>query len=292
MPLAARTLLNRATRRLEAARIEDARANAEILLAHILGVSRTFLLADLQKSLSPREVKLFEKYLRAKLSGLPFEYIINQAQFCGHMFYVDRRVLIPRGETQELLEAALNFARSRAKAAQTNAKKLKVLDLCCGLACLGISWAFARAQDEVLCADKSASALAVARKNIKKLTAENADIKTLKSDLFSNIEGRFDIIISNPPYVCDEDMQSLSREVNFEPKLALRGGADGLKLIKKIIEDAPSYLRGGGLLAFEFGRNQAGKIVKFFNNDIWQSAQIKKDFNDKERFVLAVKKQR
>ncbi len=292
MPLVCQNLLLRATRRLEAARIEDARANAEILLADILGVSRTFLLTDLQKPLSAKEVKLFEKYLRAKLSGLPFEYIINKAQFCGRMFYVDRRVLIPRGETQELLEAALNFARGRAKTAQNAAKKLRVLDLCCGSACLGITWALARAQDEVLCSDKSARALAAARKNIKNLTVGNADIKTLKSDLFSDIKGRFDIIISNPPYICDEDMQSLSREVNFEPKLALRGGADGLKLIKEIIENAPSYLRDGGLLAFEFGRNQAGKIVEFFNNDIWQNAEIKKDFDDKERFVLAVKKQR
>lgn len=267
---------------LENARIEDARANAEMLLSNVLKAGRGLLYAEGQRILSSREEKLFNKYLNAKISGLPFEYITKQAEFCGRLFYVDRRVLIPRGETQDLVELALEeFSKQKSP--------LRVLDLCCGSSCIGVTWALAREQDEVLCSDKSAAALKVTRKNVAAL-APRAKIKTLQSDLFSNLKGRFDLIISNPPYVSKEDMAALAQEVNFEPKAALRGGANGTKIIKKIVQTAPDFLESGGLLAFEFGRNQAAKIVEFFNSPLWRNVRVKKDFNNIERFIFAVKK--
>jgi release factor glutamine methyltransferase len=270
-------LIDGATQKLLAAGIDEAAAHAELIAAHVLGKSRTYVRAFGQQAAGASAEAAFNKILAQRLAGRPLAYILGEAEFTGRVFKVNPAVLIPRPETEELVEQAV-------KKLQTPPQY--ILDLCAGSGCIAISLAFIFKSARIVSADISGEALKVALKNARNLNiAERVDF--VKSDLFNKVQGTFDFIISNPPYIPEETISTLSPEVRSEPRVALCGGKDGLEIIERIVAAAPKYLNSGGLLALEIGCGQAEKVVKFFKGPQWRMPQTGKDVSGIERFVFA-----
>lgn len=259
---------------LNSAGVAEPAANAEFIISNLLNKTRTEILAfggDFPDS----KQELLDNIIKQKIAGQPLEYIFKNAVFLGRNFYVDNRVLIPRPETEELILKT----QKKLKAAPHN-----ILDLCTGSGCIGVSLALTYPRAKVMCSDISAPALQVAKQNAQN---HKAEINFIQSDLFDNIEGNFDLIISNPPYIKEEDMQTLSPEVKQEPKLAQYGGKDGTEIIEKIILNAPKFLKPGGLLALEIGDKEGQKVLQFFSRDIWHNFICERDMAGLERYIFA-----
>lgn len=274
-------LVDGASKELELKGIDEPQAHAELIAAFVLNKSRTYIRAFGDNLIYDKEEKLFNKILKEKLSGKPLAHIIGEAEFMGRLFTVGPTVLIPRPETEELVEQSVKHL--------CGIKPDAILDMCSGSGCIAISLAFIFPQVQIIGADISKEALEVARKNSDNMNL-GLRVQFVQSDLFKNIKGGFDLIISNPPYIPTEVIKTLSPEVQSEPHIALDGGKDGLKIIKKIIDAAPSFLKEGGLLALEIGFGQSEKVLKFFSGQYWQTPFTGKDFAGIERFVFARKK--
>ena len=212
-----------------------------------------------------------------RLTGRPLWYIIGNTDFYGYTIRVDERVLIPRPETEVLVEQAVRTVEDGDK----------VLDLCTGSGAIAIAIACEAAKDKnitVTAADISEDALDVARENAR---INKASVNFVKADLFDGIRGRFNLITANPPYVPSGEIEGLQREVrDHEPRLALDGGADGLDFYRRIAEKLPRYLVRGGMLILECGENQAQEILKIFSKCDY--AMVVKDLDGKERIVKIV----
>ena len=204
----------------------------------------------------------------------PLQYILNKAYFYSRTFYVDNRVLIPRFDTEILVEQAIKIIKE---------KQLKTcLDLCCGSGAIGITIKL-ETNINLTCADISLEALEVTKINSNALSA---NISICESDLFSNINKKFDIIVSNPPYIASSDIETLEVKVkDFEPHLALDGKEDGLYFYKKIIEEAPNYLNKNGYICFEVAEFQAESVKNLLKNN-FKNVRIVKDFNNINRVVI------
>lgn len=274
-------LIKDGTEKLIAAGIDEPEVNCELILAFVLNKTRTYVRAFSQDSINEKQQTLFKNILEEKLKGKPLAHIIGQAEFMGRVFKVSPNVLIPRPETEELINESLKQFK--------NNLPNSILDLCTGSGCIAISLAFLFKEAKITALDISDLALETALTNAQNLQIDKK-INFIKSNLFENIKTKFDFIISNPPYIPTEEIKTLSPEVLCEPLLALDGGADGLDIIKKIAEQAPRYLNSKGLLALEIGCEQASKVVKFFREDIWQNPQVIKDFAGIERFIFVRKK--
>ena len=251
---------------------------AEWIFALSLGISKRSV-ATTERMLKAAQAKKIVRIADERLTGRPLWYIIGDADFCGYTIKVDERVLIPRPETEELVMMALDEVK----------KEAKILDLCTGSGAIAISVAKELEKKgvkaEVVASDISEDALALAREN-----AENngAAVRFVQSDLFENIPETFDLIISNPPYIPSADIELLQREVrDYEPRLALDGGADGLDIYRRIAETACEKLHSGGVLLMEVGIGEAQEIVKLFKGH--SCAMIAQDFNGIERYVKIVK---
>ncbi len=274
-------MVDGAKERLEEKGIDEPLAHAELIAAFVLNKSRTYIRAYRQNVIYEKEENLFNKIVEEKLSGKPLAHIIGEAEFMGRLFSVGPTVLIPRPETEELVEETVKNI--------TGAQPSRILDLCSGSGCIAISLAFMFPAAEVTGADISSQALEVARKNAANMNLGNR-VKFIQSDLFDNIGGEFDFIISNPPYIPTEIIETLSPEVRKEPRLALDGGPDGLDIVRKIIANACAHLKTGGLLALEIGCAQSEKVLKFFKGEEWDTPFAAKDFAGIERFIFARKK--
>ena len=235
--------------------------------------------ANTERTLKMSQAKAIVRIADERLTGRPLWYIIGDTDFCGYTIKVDERVLIPRPETEELVMMALDEVKGNAK----------ILDLCTGSGAIAISVAKELEKKgvkaEVTASDISEDALALAREN-----AENngAAVRFVQSDLFENIDESFDLIISNPPYIPTADIEELQREVkDFEPRLALDGGADGLDIYRRIAETACQKLNAGGVLLMEVGIGEAEEIVKLFKDN--SGAMIAQDFNGIDRYVKIIK---
>ncbi len=214
----------------------------------------------------------------------PVQYIIGHTEFCGLDLVVNEDVLIPRPETELLVEKAIEVASGKGKGA-------RILDLCTGSGCVAVSIAHALTKDatgcKIVASDISANALDVAKLNAARHGASDR-IEFIKSDLFDSIEDRFDIIVSNPPYIARKEFETLQKEVLKEPRVALDGGEDGLDFYRKIIHAAPGHLNPDGHILFEIGFGQADEIRKIIESGgAFKAIEIKKDFNDIERIAIA-----
>ena len=200
----------------------------------------------LEKVLPPKAVKQIGSLIRKRIEKrIPVAYLLNEAWLADHSFYVDRRVIIPRSHIAELLKRKLQPWLQR--------PVRRVLDLCTGSGCLAILAAHAFPQARVDATDLSKSALAVAKKNVAKYRLDKR-VRLIRSDLFGSLEGgRYDLIVTNPPYVSAAAMRKLPPEYRHEPGMALAGGQDGLALVKKILREAEGRLNAGGLLVCEIG---------------------------------------
>lgn len=276
-----RQLVEGARKELELKGTDEPQAHAELIAAFVLNKSRTYVRAFGDNLIGAKEEKLFNKILEEKLSGKPFAHIIGEAEFMGRLFTVGPTVLIPRPETEELVEQSVKHLCC--------IKPDTILDMCSGSGCIAISLAFIFPQAQIIGADISKEALEVARKNAANMNL-GPKVQFVQSDLFENIKGGFDLIISNPPYIPTDVIKTLSPEVQSEPHIALDGGKDGLEKIQKIIDAAPGFLTEGGLVALETGYGQSEKVLKFFSKQYWQTPFTGKDFAGIERFVFARKK--
>lgn len=250
---------------------------AQIMACHILSCDKTYLYLHRNEYIDEKILLGSAALINERCKGRPLAYIIGTANFYGYDITVDERVLIPRPETELLAEAAL-------KEAQT-IENPRILDLCTGSGCISVVLADKLPNADITASDLSLRALQIARYNGKSYP----NINFVRSDLFEKIEGEFDIIVTNPPYVAERDRDGIQREVkDFEPEMALFSGYDGLDLIKKIIKEAPLHLKKGGLLLLEHSEDQSEEIRRLAEADFYEIATIR-DLAGSDRYLRARK---
>ncbi len=272
-------LLQTATATLASAGSDEPEANAQWLLAQVLGVTRTWILANAGFEISAKDQTLFEKLLARKAAGEPLSHIVGFQPFCGLEIIVTPDVLTPRPETEELVEqVSAHFERK---------KPYTFLDMCTGSGCIAVALAKKFPNARVLAVDISQAALKVAQQNIRKHKVEDR-VQLLQSNLWEEVMGTFDLIVANPPYIPTENLQNLTCEVRREPRLALDGGADGYEVTRPLCQAADGFLNPGGLLALELDDNQAWPLARGLAEIGWQ-ATVKKDIFNVERFVFATR---
>ena len=279
MSLTVRDSLAQAEQVLTQSGCTEPRANAEFLLAHLLHTSRTWLTAFGQELLPTDKQQAYERLVARHANGEPLAYITGFQPFCNLEISVTPDVLIPRPETEELVEWAAHFFNPAAP--------LKILDLCTGSGCIALALAAQLPHACVTAADISSRALQVARHNAERLKLQEK-ITFIESNLWENVQGDFDIIVSNPPYIPSGELPGLMREVQAEPALALDGGPDGLRLTRQIIRRAGHFTHAGGILGLELCQGQPVGVAALLNGLGWR-ATVKKDIFGIERFVLAQK---
>jgi release factor glutamine methyltransferase len=251
--------------------------DAEWIFALVLNLPKSSVAAE-EKILKVAQAKEIIRIADERLTGRPLWYVIGDTDFCGYTIKVDERVLIPRPETEEMAMMAVAVAE----------EGNSVLDLCTGSGALAIAiykeLEKSNRKVKMTAVDISADALALAKENAE---ANEADILFIQSDLFSRIRGRFDVIVSNPPYIPTAEIDTLQREVkDYEPRLALDGGADGLDIDRRIATEASKYLNRGGTLIMEVGAGQAAEVVKMFRGNAY--SMVIRDFNGVDRYVKIV----
>lgn len=267
--------------------IPDVQTDAEYLLTFVLRCKRHELYMNPERMLSESEASVFERFVRRRLLREPAQYITGQTEFRGLPFKVTRDTLIPRPETELLVEEAIRCARSIKK------KTITAVDLCAGSACIAVSFAKELSESIVYATDISAGAIEVARKNAQ-INGVSDRIVLLEGDLYEPLAKRgikdVDLIISNPPYVPDTEREGLAPEVkDYEPAAALYAGEEGLDFYKRIIKDAPSFLAPGGFLLLELGWGQAGKVLKLLSDGgRFDDLEVKKDYSGIDRVLKAV----
>jgi release factor glutamine methyltransferase len=262
--------------------IENPRLDAEVLVAHALGIDRTRVIIESLRPLEGAELAQLRDLVKRRRSREPIAYLRGTREFYGLTFKVDSRVLIPRPDTEALVECALERSSGVSLS-------MRLLDLCTGSGCVAIAIARQRPTGKVVATDISGDALAVARENAYRLGAYN--VALVESDLFAALPPqRFDVITANPPYIASEEIATLMPDVrDFEPRLALDGGADGLDFVRKILEQAPAFLEPDGVLAMEIGAGEAAATAALFESHGYRAVRIDRDYAKIERVVSGVR---
>ncbi len=272
-----RVLIRQASARLSQAGISDPETDASLILAHLTGKQPLSLRLDVETILPEKTVTAFELMISRRMKREPVQYILGQVSFCGRIFSVSPGILIPRPETELLSAWAVQEAAS--------IPAPRILDLCCGSGCIGITMALSLPRSSVTLTDISPEAVSVSSGNAERL---NAPVRILQGDLFNPVKNEvFDLIISNPPYIPSEECPLLQEEVRFEPSLALDGGKDGLDFYRRIASMSAARLVPGGLLMMELGFGQASAVVNLLAAAGMKKIQIRKDYAGIERMILA-----
>jgi len=256
---------------------------SSLLLRHVLQCDAAFLYAHPEHRLNAVQSILFKAVLKRRASHEPFQYISGVQEFYGLEFEVTPEVLIPRPETEILVEAAISEFR--------DAKEVRFCEIGVGSGCISISILANLPLAAAIGVDVSRTALNVARQNAGKHgVAERLGL--LESDVFQTVDtADFDLIVSNPPYVPDTDVETLQHEVrSFEPRSALEGGADGLDIVRRIVEDSPKFLRQKGLLLIEIGWDQSKAVRELLEPEIWDNVQFLPDLQGIPRILKAFRR--
>ena len=271
--------LAHAAAQLAASGCPDPEIDARWMAEDTLGMSRTDLKFEGDRAVSAEALAQLEAMLERRRAGEPVQYILGSADFMGLKFQVGPGVLIPRQDTETLVEAALI-------ALQTLGDSPSVLDLCAGSGCIGLSLASLAPHARVTLADASREALEIARRNMHALSVK-AELR--HGDLFAAVgRERFDLIASNPPYIPRGELAELQREVQYEPRLALDGGPDGLDFYRRVAGEAERHLNPGGSIYLEVGMGQAPAVLELLKADLpCVEAGTVKDLNGVERVVFA-----
>jgi release factor glutamine methyltransferase len=262
--------------------IESPRLQAELLLAHVLGLERMKLYLNFERVLAPAEVDRFRDLIRRRGQREPLQHIVGSTSFCGLELAVNRHVLVPRPETELLAEAGWTFLSTH------NPQPSTALDFGTGSGCLAIALAVKSPDARVHALDLSADALEIAKQNAARHQVLQR-IQFVCGDGFAALpEGsRFDLIISNPPYVATAEIESLEPEVrDYDPRSALDGGADGLDFYRRFAAEARPFLQTGGRLMLEFGDGQADAIKAIFETQNWVVEAVKEDYSQRPRIVV------
>jgi release factor glutamine methyltransferase len=274
-----REVLNWTRGYFEDAGIVQPRLEAEILLAHALDVERLHLYLSPDKPLTVDERAKFKTFIQQRRAGTPLQHLIGEVTFFGLRFKVRRDALIPRGETEELLDRTLRLI-GREEAA-------RCLDLGTGSGVIAVCLARYLPRASVVAVDLSAQALELARENAT-LNGVADRVAFLQSDWFSNVSGSYDVIVSNPPYVETGALTGLATEVrDHEPRVALDGGRDGIQEIRALIAGAGAHLERGGRLLLEIGHGQGDRVQRLLHDAGLADAAIERDLSGLERFAVA-----
>lgn len=258
-------------------KMEDANLIARILLQFVLKLDRSELTLRQEQEVEENKEKKYEKAIQKILEGVPLQYITKSQEFYGLTFYVDENVLIPQPDTETLVEEVLKIVQ----------KENKILDICTGSGCIGIALAYHLKNAKIMMSDISRKALEIAKKNA--LTNQVLEqVELIESNLFEKIEGKFNIIVSNPPYIETNVIKTLSKQVQNEPKLALDGGEDGLSFYRKLAKEAPKYLEKDGYLCIEIGYHQKEKIIELIKETgEFSKIEVKQDLAGNDRVIIA-----
>lgn len=257
--------------------VEDARLNMEHLLAHVLGCRRLDLYMRFDQTLDEADLQPLRVLLKRRGEGEPLQHLLGMVEFYDSEFVSDQRALIPRPETEHLVNLLVKKPGSSVPPAQ-------VLDMGTGSGCIGLSLAKAWPKSKVTLADISEDALELARLNADRL---KLSVRFVRSDLFEKIEGEFDLIVANPPYIPRAELTALSREVLRDPMLALDGGESGLDITFRLIEQGTAHLTAQGMLAFELHHDQATVVSEHLQKHHFQAIETAADLAGVERFVFA-----
>jgi release factor glutamine methyltransferase len=260
-------------------KIENPRLNAEHLLAHILGLSRMDLYLEFERNLSDDELKPLRELVKRRAQGEPLQHLLGTVEFCGNTFLIDNRAMVPRPETEELVELLLPAISDQKSA-------IRVVDVGTGSGVIALSLAAKFPQAKVHAIDISKDALSLARENAARLGLSDR-VHFQKNDLLENSNERFNLIVANLPYISMQDRHQLAREVLHDPDVALFAGPAGDELLRKLIEQTPLHLEPGGLLALEIGLGQGEGLREFLRQKNYHDIELKRDYSGIPRFLLA-----
>lgn len=258
---------------------EDSNIIAKELLSYVLKKDRVYLTINSDTALTDTEYAEFTKCIEQIIDGKPLQYITQKQEFMGIDFFVNEDVLIPQPDTEILVETVLDICKKYDK------QSLRILDLCTGSGAIAISLSKIL-NTQVFASDVSIKALKVAEKNN---VMNNTKVEFIESNLFEKINGeKFDIIVSNPPYIKNEEIKLLSKQVQNEPYIALSGGEDGLDFYRKIIDEAYKYINKNGYLCLEIGYDQKEDLIKLIKqNENYEYENCIKDLSNNDRCIIA-----
>lgn len=257
--------------------------DAELFMMKATDMTKTSVLINGDKLLTDREEELFNSMVQKRKKGVPSQYILGKCEFMGYEFFVDENVLIPRPDTEVLVETVLNVSQKE--------NFQNVIDMCTGSGCIAVSLVLNGIKSVEAC-DISQGALSIAKKNAEHNNASDK-IRFIQGDLFQNVDKNlnFDAVVSNPPYIPTDDINGLMREVrDNEPLNALDGGTDGLDFYRRITKDSLEYLADGGYLFFEIGFNQGEDLKKIMTDFGFDEIKIVKDYAGLDRVVFGYKR--
>jgi len=259
--------------------IDSPRLNAEHLLAQVLGCKRIELYLEFERDLDEAELALLRERVRRRGQGEPLQHLLGTVEFCGRTFLCDKRALVPRPETEQLVELLI----SKFHFPNPN---FRVLDVGTGSGVIVLTLAKEFSEAEIFAVDISDDALALARENAKRLGL-NQRVRFKKSNLLRDIEGTFDLIVANLPYIAAQDRHILSREVLHDPEVALFSGGHGDELVRELIEQAPARLRQSGMLALEVGLGQSKALFSTLADKNYRDICSRNDYSGRPRFLFA-----
>ena len=270
---------NSTKKALQKAGIEDYVFEAKQIIKHITGFSSSEILMNYTNSLTEYQSNNLTAIIKQRELRYPLQYIFGEWSFYGRDFYVGPGVLVPRADTETVIEVCLDYLKDK--------KEPKILDLCAGSGCIGITLAKEIKDSTCLMAEKFPEAMRYAEKNILRNKAENA--RVIAGDIFKGAgnEDKYDLIVSNPPYIPEKDTETVSPETKYEPETALLGGADGLEFYRAITENYKGSLKQNGMLCYEVGIGQANAVKEILKTAGFADIGTKKDLNGIERAVYA-----
>ena len=260
-------------------KIDSPRLNAEHLLAQVLGCKRIDLYLEFERELDEAELALLRERVRRRGQGEPLQHLLGTVEFCGRTFLCDKRALVPRPETEQLVELLISHF-------QIEIESGRLVDVGTGSGVIALTLAAEFPTAEIVGADISDDALMLARENAERLKLADR-VLFLRSNLLESIQPDFDLIVANLPYVSADDRENLSREVLHDPEVALFAGSRGDELLRQLIQDAPSWLRPGGMLAIEIGIGQSDTLVAALAEKNYRDILTEKDYSGVIRFLFA-----
>ena len=273
--------INEGTTILKNSFIKTFKLDTEILMAKALGSNREYIILNNKKILNDVSLDYFKTLIKERARGKPIAYIINKKFFWNYEFYIDKNTLIPRPDTEIIIEESLKLTKHK--------DKINVLDIGVGSGCILLTFLKERKNSYGTGIDISKKSIDISKINAKNLNVESR-VKFYKTDIDKFAKGKYDLVISNPPYIKSCDLKYLERDViNFEPKLALDGGLDGLSKIRKVINKSSELIKKNGKFVLEIGFNQKNKVIKLLNKRGFYINSTLKDFANNDRCIVSTK---
>ena len=274
-------ILGKAFKQLNGSNIKNANLDCEILLSNTINKGREYIILNLKQNLDKKYIDFFYNLIERRKKGEPVAYLINKKEFWKETFYVNKDVLIPRPDTEHLIEEVIKYTYKDSK--------LHILDIGTGSGCILLSILRDRKNFNGTGIDISKKAINISRYNANKLKLNNRT-KFYISDIDNFLIGKYDVVISNPPYIENLSLKYLDRDViNFEPKLALDGGKDGFSEIIKVINKTSALIKKNGLFIMEIGCNQKNKAIQMLKNKGFYIKKVLKDYGKNDRCIISTK---